>query len=121
MLIKKIAGIAFAVAFLMALVIFASIGRSYMPLSTAKIIFMFSGAIGMILNFFSFQTGKNNPIYNFLFWGGSIILFVGLIFLQFHYPFGEYIIIGGLLVLGISFIVPKNESETNPDNDILDN
>lgn len=119
-LVKKISGIAFAIAFLMALVLFANVGRQYISIYTAKMIFIAAGAIGLFLNLLTFKTGKNSPIFNFSYWIGSIVLFIGLIFLQFRLPYGFYIIIAGLVILGFSFFLPSNISEKKNDTDILD-
>lgn len=118
--IRKIAGLAFAIAFLMSLVLFANVGRQYISLYTAKIIFISAGAVGLFLNLLTFQNGKNSALFNFSYWIGSIILFIGLIFLQFRLPYGFYIIVIGLVILGISFILPSNKAEKKKDTDILD-
>lgn len=118
--IRKIAGVAFAIAFLMALVLFANVGRQYISMYTAKIIFISAGAVGLFLNLLTFQNGKNSALFNFSYWIGSIVLFIGLIFLQFRLPYGFYIIIVGLVTLGLSFILPSKKAEKKKDADILD-
>ncbi len=118
---KKFAGIAFAIAFLMAIVLFTGVGRSYISLSTAKIIFMISGAIGLFLNLISFKSGKHSQGFNFFYWAGSIILFAGLTFLLMRWPYGYYIIVTGLVVVGISFFIPERFiSPEQKDSDLLD-
>lgn len=118
---KKFAGIAFAIAFLMAIVLFSGVGRSYISLSTAKIIFMISGAIGLFLNLISFKSGKHSQGFNFFYWAGSIILFAGLTFLLMRWPYGYYIIVTGLVVVGISFFIPERFiSPEQKDSDLLD-
>lgn len=119
---KRYSGIAFAIAFLMAIVLFAGVGRSYIPMGTAKLIFIISGAIGLVLNLLSFKTGKHGPLFNFLYWTGSIVLFIGLNFILLKYPYGFYIIVSGIFILGISFILPEKLAEPNNKNeDLLDN
>lgn len=119
---KRYSGIAFAIAFLMAIVLFAGVGRSYIPMGTAKLIFIISGAIGLVLNLLSFKTGKHGPLFNFLYWTGSIVLFIGLNFILLKYPYGFYIIVSGIFILGISFILPEKLAESNNKNeDLLDN
>jgi len=119
--LKKIAGIAFGIAFLMAIVLFTGNGRNYISIPTAKIIFIISGAIGLFLNLLGFKSGKNNIVFSFLYWAGSLITFFGLIFLIMHWPYGYYIVISGMIVLGISFILPEKilEQEKN-ESDLLD-
>ena len=118
--IKRIAGISFAVAFLMSLVLFANVGRQYISIYTAKMIFIAAGAIGLFLNLLTFQSGKNSAIFNFSYWVGSIVLFTGLVFLQFRLPYGFQIIVVGLILLGLSFILPTRLLEKKDDSDILD-
>lgn len=119
--LKKLGGIAFGIAFLMAIVLFTGNGRNYISLSTAKTIFIISGAIGLFLNLLSFRSGKNGSVFSFVYWAGSIIVFLGLIFLLMHWPYGYYIVIGGMAVLGISFILPeKLLTAQKEDSDLLD-
>ena len=121
MILKKIAGVSFAIAFLMAIVLFTGTGREYISLGTAKIIFMVCGAIGLLFNLLSFQSGKQAPLFNFLYWSGSIVLFIGLTFLLMRWPYGFYIIITGLCILGVSFFLPESLLAPKEDNsDLLD-
>ncbi len=85
--LKRYSGIAFAIAFLMAIVLFSGTGRQYIPIDTAKAIFIGAGAIGLILNLLSFRSGKHGPLFNFLYWTGSIVLFIGLNFILLKYPY----------------------------------
>ncbi|MEJ6617503.1 MAG: hypothetical protein QNL61_11420 [Crocinitomicaceae bacterium] len=119
--LKKIASVAFGIAFLMAIVLFTGNGRSYISIPVAKMIFIIAGAIGLFLNLLSFRTGKNGSVFSFLYWAGSLIVFLGLIFLLMHWPYGYYIVIAGMAVLGISFIVPEKIIEQGKnDSDLLD-
>jgi len=117
--LKKIAGIAFAIAFLCAIVLFGGIGRQYISIYYAKIVFMVAGAIGLILNLLSFESGKHSPFFSLLYWLGSIVLFIGLVFLQLRLPFGFHIVVGGLIILGLSFVLPSNLVEKPQENDDL--
>lgn len=123
MLIKRIASICFAVAFLMAIVLFGRVGTSYISVPTARIVFMIAGASALILNLFSFQSGKQNQntAFNLAFWFGSIILFVGLIFQFMHWPYYKVILIAGLAITGISFFLSPTLITGKSDNsDVLD-
>ena len=105
----------------MAIVLFTGNGRSYISISTAKIIFIISGAVGLFLNLLSFRSGKNGSVFSFLYWAGSLVVFLGLIFLIMRWPYGYYIVIGGMSILGISFILPeKLVSPKKNDNELLD-
>ena len=119
--LKKIASVAFGIAFLMAIVLFTGNGRSYISIQVEKMMFIIAGAIGLFLNLLSFRTGKNGSVFSFFYWAGSLIVFLGLIFLLMHWPYGYYIVIAGMAVLGISFIVPEKIIEQGKnDSDLLD-
>lgn len=119
--IRKISSLAFAVSFAMAIVLFTDFGRGLITFKTATNVFIISGAIGLVLNLLTFQSGKYNPIYNFVFWGGSIILFVGMVFILLRLPYGFYIIITGMAVLGGSFFLPASLTDAKPKNpELLD-
>lgn len=120
MLIKKISGLSFAIAFLMAIVLFTNIGRDYIPLYVAKNVFIGAGAVGLILNLIGFQNGNATPLYNFLFWSGSIVLFLGLTFLLMRWPYGFYIIITGLVIIGASFFLPESLLKKKEESELLD-
>ena len=121
MLIKRIASSCFAIAFLMAIVLFARVGTGYISMSTARIIFMVAGASALILNLFSFQSSKQNPIFTLVFWLGSVVLFVGLIFQFKHWPYHQVIVIVGLGVTGISFFLsPSLLIGKSENSDVLD-
>lgn len=120
-LIRKIAGAAFGISFLMAIVLFTGYGREYVSIKVATLVFIGTGAIGLFLNLVTFQSGKHHPIYNFVYWGGSIILFVGMVFLLMRWPYGYYIIVTGLVALGTSFFLPSQLSDSKPkDSGLLD-
>lgn len=120
-LLKTIGGVAFMISFALALVIFGGIGRSVIDLGTARILFIGFGGLGLILNLVTFQTEKYHPLYNLTYWSGAIVTFVGLLFLFMQWPYGRYILIGGLLVLGVSFFLPKKWVDPRGENsDLLD-
>ena len=120
MILKKIAGVAFAIAFLMAIVLFTGYGRDYIPIYYAKNIFLIAGAIGLLFNLLSFQTGKNGRLFSFLYWSGSVVLFIGLTFLTLRLPYGFYIIVAGMVLLGVSFILPEKLIDNEKSSDLLD-
>jgi hypothetical protein len=116
--LKTIGGIAFVAALILALNLFARVGREYIPLQTARYLFIGFGGLGLLLNLITFQTGRYHPIYNLTYWLGSIITFVGLISLFMHWPYARYTLIFGMMTIGVSFFLPKkwiDPKESNPD------
>lgn len=119
--LKRVASICFALAFLLALVLFTGYGSNYIPISLVKKLFIIVGGLGLFFNLLSFQTGKHNPLFSLIYWIGSTVLFVGLVFMMLHYPYAYVLIIGGMVILGISFFIPSVRSKNNPKNeDLLD-
>lgn len=122
MLVKRIASICFAVAFLMAMVLFARVGTDYISIPTARIVFMAAGAAALVLNLFSFQKDKNsNPSFNLIFWVGSVVLFIGLVLQFLSLPYHQFVVIAGLGITGISFFLsPTLITGKSDDSDLLD-
>lgn len=121
MIFQRIAAICFAIAFLMAIVMYTHIGTRFISEATARIIFLSLGGIGLLLNLLTFRLGKGDTNFNFFYWIGSIILFVGLAFMSMQKKYGFYIMIGGMLILGISFFYnPKIDDDESSQNDLLD-
>lgn len=119
---KRIAGVAFAVSFLMAIVLFGNVGREYINLITAKYVFIGAGAVALLFNLLSFEAGKHNPIFSFVYWAGSLVVFIGLVFFMMRWPYGFYILIVGLAILGASLLLsPARKEESKAKDDLLDN
>lgn len=122
MILKKIAGVFFILAFLMALRLYFNLGRGVLPLSYAKYGFILFGLTGLILNLLSFKYNNKNIGYNFFYWLGSITVFFGLLFRVLHWPFSQWILIGGMVILGASFFIPASlfGSSDKKNDEILD-
>lgn len=121
-IVKKVAGIFFALAFAAAIVVFTGYGRQFVSISLARQLFLVFGLIAIFLNLITYQKGKHSPIYSLIFWGASIILFAGLVFKIFHWPGSTFILIAGLFAMGFSFLFPsKRKDEVHQDEELLDN
>ncbi len=120
MLLKRIAGILFGIAFLLAIVLFTGYGSSYISLPHAKLGFLIFGALGMFFNLLSFNKGKQEAGFNLLYWIGTMVIFVGLVFYMLHLAFYLYIIIAGISILGLSFVYTPKIHEKEKQDDILD-
>ncbi|GAB5418352.1 MAG: hypothetical protein Crog4KO_15440 [Crocinitomicaceae bacterium] len=120
-ILKNIGGFAFAAALILAINIFAGVGREYLSRQIAMYLFIGFGGMGLLLNLVTFQTGKYHPVYNLIYWLGSIITFVGLISMLMRWPFGRYTMIFGMMTIGVSFFLPKRWVDPKGGNsDLLD-
>ncbi len=120
-MIKRVASFFFGLAFLMSLIVFTGFGSEWIPLSIAKTLFLVLGGIALILNLISYRFGKHDPSFSLFYWLGTVVLFIGLMHMILHWPYAYYILIVGMLMVGISFFVPKGTVDSTPsDNDLLD-
>lgn len=120
MILKRIAAVCFAISFIMAIILFTGYGSDFIPRSYAKPIFLVSGALGLLFNLLAFRTGRNTPGFNLMYWMGSIIIFIGLAFILMRWPYGYYIVLLGMGVIGLSFFFKPNLDEEDQSNDLLD-
>ena len=77
MILKKIAGGLFVIAFAMAVLLFTNYGSGLLPKSTARLLFLAAGAGAFVLNLISYRHGKHSAEFNLFFWLGSIFVFLG--------------------------------------------
>lgn len=82
---------------------------------------MIAGALALVLNLFSFQSNKQNPVFTLVFWLGSVVLFIGLIFQFKHWPYHKILVIAGLGITGLSyFLSPSLLTGKTDTSDVLD-
>jgi len=122
MVLKKVAGGFFILAFLMATRLYLNFGREFVPLSVAKYGFIIFGLIGLILNLLSFKYNNKNIGYNFFYWLGSIVVFSGLLFRVMNWSYNREVLIGGMVILGASFFIPTSllSNKEKKNKDLLD-
>jgi hypothetical protein len=120
--IKKIAGLCFALSFICMALLFvkSTIISDYR--SVLKTAFLIFGALAMVFNLISYNySNKGNTLFNFLFWVGAILIFFGIIFKMFHFPFQTLLILAGLFISAFSFIISKFYKENKKDDsDLVD-
>jgi chromate transport protein ChrA len=120
--IKKIAGLCFALSFICMALLFvkSTIISDYR--SVLKTAFLIFGALAMVFNLISYNySNKGNTLFNFLFWIGAILIFFGIIFKMFHFPFQTLLILAGLFISAFSFIISKFYKENKKDDsDLVD-
>ena len=120
-LLKRIASLCFGVAFLMALVMFTGYGSQWVAPQNAKLVFLVMGGLALVLNLISFRFGKHDPSFSLFYWLGTVVLFIGLMHMILHWPYAYFILIAGMIMVGISFFIPKGTIEpTETDNELLD-
>lgn len=121
MMFKRLGSVFFAIAFLLAIVVFTNYGSKLIPRDIAKIGMIISGGIALLMNLISFRFDKsseNNPVY----WVGSVGIFVGLVMKMNRIQYDQLMLIAGVFIVGLSFFYnpfAKNNT-TQKDDELLD-
>lgn len=121
MVFKRLGSICFAIAFLLAIVVFTNYGAKIIPREVAKIGMIVVGGIALLMNLISFRFDKsseNNPVY----WIGSVGIFVGLMLKMNRMPYNQYLLIAGIFIVGLSFFYNPfaKKNITQKDDELLD-
>ena len=122
MVLKRLGAISFGLAFLMVVFMYLRVNVAGFSAGTFRMLFLAFGALGLLFNFISFATGKHSPLYSFVYWLASLVIFAGLIFRWMHWPHSDKILLIGLLGFGVTLFIPsKREEAEKSDDQLLDN
>jgi heme/copper-type cytochrome/quinol oxidase subunit 4 len=120
MIFKRIASIGFAISFILAIAVFTDVFSGIISKTNAKYGIIVFGGIALLMNLLSFKYDQHAENNNIIFWVGSVIIFVGLIFKLQHYPFNQLLLIVGIFTVTLSyFFNPTKKPEKN--DELLDN
>jgi heme/copper-type cytochrome/quinol oxidase subunit 4 len=120
MIFKRIGSIGFAFAFILAIVVMTGYGSDIISRSTARMGIILFGAVALLMNLLSFRYDPQSEGNNLIFWMGSAIIFVGLVFKMQHYPYNQLILVIGLGVAGLSFFYNPFKKDSDQDDELLD-
>ena len=120
MIFKKIGSICFAIAFILAMAVFTDIFSGIISKANAKYGIIIFGAIAMLMNLLSFRFDSDSENNNPIFWVGSVLVFIGLIFKMQHWPFDQYVLIAGIFVVGLSYFFNPFKRSEEKDDELLD-
>lgn len=119
--VKIISGICFGFAIGIMLLVFLDVRIYFVPRLYLLLAVLILGAIGMILNLLSPENSKHNPLYTFFYWISMLLTLFGITFKIMHWPFSNYLLYGGILMMLVSLFMPKSrKNEVEKDSDILD-
>lgn len=121
MIFKRLGAILFALAFICAIGIFTNFFSGFMPKNVAKWGVIILGGAAMLMNLLSYRFDQDTESNNPVFWIGSVMVFIGLIFKIQHWPYSQYLLIAGLFVTGMSyFFNPFKKQDDESNDDLLD-
>lgn len=118
--IKLISGTCFAIAMLLLVVLLLQIPLALkynVYLSFASLAF---GAVGIILNLLTISESKHSTAYSIVYWVASLLLVIGIWMVVSFYPYAKFVLYSGIVLLAISFFLPKNRKTTDKDSELLD-
>lgn len=121
MIFKRIGAVCFALAFISAIGAFTHV-TNLISQSDARYLVIIFGAIALLMNLLSFRYDQSNENSNLLYWIGTFVVFAGLILKMQRFNYSEYILIAGLLVIGLSYFYnPFQQNKDESNDDLLDN
>lgn len=116
---KRFSNILFGVAFICAALMITE--KTYGYRSLIHIIFYVSGASALLLSLLSSRQEAYKDDFNLLFWLGSLIVFIALLFKTYHLPYWLYVMIAGMGISGLSFFInPFSNKDSDQDDELLD-
>jgi len=119
MLLKKISNLFFTLAMIIAVLLFLDILPAFIDKDISIFSVVLLGIIASVINLLTVRYSKHNIIYSVVFWLSSLLIILGLGQLLL-WPGVHYIFIAGMVLMFISFFIPKTE-KNQKDNDLLDN
>lgn len=119
--LKSVSTILFFAGFLCAILLITH--KTFGFDAVLKIGFYVGGGLGLILNLYLARPGQPEAKdFNLLFWIGTVLIYLGLLFRLLYLPFDTYIIIGGVGVTGVSYFYNPFAQDSEADNEeLLDN
>jgi hypothetical protein len=72
------------------------------------------------MNLLSFKYDQHSENNNIVFWIGSVVIFVGLIFKLQHFPYDQILLIAGIFTVALSYFFNPFKNQDKND-DLLDN
>jgi hypothetical protein len=121
MIFKKIGSLCFGLAFLAAIIVFTDYGINYISKNDARTAIVILGSIALLMNLLSFKYDNQSENTNLIFWVGTVIVFVGLVMKMQGFDFNQFVLLIGLVVIGLSYFYnPFKNNEKDKKNDLLD-
>lgn len=120
MYIKNIAGVCFFLAMLFAVLLLLDVSVPLLPRVFLAYGVIGLGIIGIILNLLNVQQSKHSILYSIVYWSACLFLVIGIGMRIMHWPFSKETLFIGVIVMLISFFIPKSRKEDEKDTGILD-
>lgn len=121
MIFKRIGAICFAMAFILAIGVFTNYFSAFITKPQAKMGIIIFGGIALLMNLLAFRYDPNSESNNLVFWLGTVIIFIGLIFKIQNRHYDQYVLIAGIFVVALSYFFNPFKKSEEKDDDLLDN
>jgi chromate transport protein ChrA len=118
--IKTISGICFSLAMFVAILLLLEVNIS-IPQKYLAYAVIGLGVVGIVLNLLTAQQSKHNIAYSVVYWTASLLAVVGIGMVTMNWPYAEFVIYAGVILMGVSFFIPKKrKTDEKNESDLLD-
>lgn len=119
--VKTISGICFFLAMLLAVLLLFDVSVTFFSRSVMAYGVIGLGIAGILLNLLTVQQSKHSIAYSIIYWLACLLSVVGIGMITMHWPYARQVIYAGLILLAISFFIPKKRTEdSKDDSELLD-
>lgn len=119
--VKTISGICFFLAMLLAVLLLLDVSITPLPRSMIAYGVIGLGIAGILLNLFTVEQSKHNIAYSIVYWLACLLSVAGIGMITMHWPYARQVLYAGLILLAISFFIPKKRTDdSKDDSELLD-
>lgn len=119
MILKRISGIAFALAMIFALSLFLDISIPFFSRIVLIYLVLILGIIGVVINLINVRHSKHSITYSIIYWVACLLLVLGIGMRALFWTYSSYLLYAGAGLMLVSFFLPKYEKEQK-DDELLD-
>lgn len=119
MMLKRISGIAFALAMIFALSLFLDISIPFFSRIVLIYLVLILGIIGVVINLINVRHSKHSITYSIIYWVACLLLVLGIGMRALFWTYSSYLLYAGAGLMLVSFFLPKYEKEQK-DDELLD-
>lgn len=119
--VKTISGICFFLAMLLAVLLLLDVSIAVLSRTSMAYGVIGLGITGIFLNLLTVQQSKHSIAYSIIYWLACLLSVIGIGMITLHWPYARQVIYAGLILLAISFFIPKKRTDDQKDDtELLD-
>lgn len=119
--VKTISGICFFLAMLFAVLLLLDVSVAVLPRAMMAYGVIGLGVAGILLNLFTVRQSKHSIAYSIVYWFACLLSVIGIGMITMHWPYAKQVIYAGLILMAVSFFIPKKRKDDQKDDtELLD-